>query len=55
VVTCSNFYKFRSLLAREWPERSRQAYFSGYPYYVAGTLADRNYSVGRDFSGLRLA
>jgi hypothetical protein len=48
-----NFYKFRSLLAREWSERTRQAYFGGYPYYVAGTLADRNYSVARDFSGLR--
>jgi hypothetical protein len=48
-----NFYKFRSILAREWSERTRQAYFGGYPFYVAGTIADRNYAVARDFSGLR--
>jgi 3',5'-cyclic AMP phosphodiesterase CpdA len=49
----ANFYKFRSLLAREWSERTRQAYFGGYPFYVSGTIADRNYMEARDFSGLQ--
>ncbi|MHB8467121.1 MAG: metallophosphoesterase family protein [Acidimicrobiales bacterium] len=47
-----NFYKFRSPLAREWSERTRQEDFGGYPYYAAGNVADRNAVVVRDLSGL---
>jgi calcineurin-like phosphoesterase family protein len=47
-----NFYKFRSALAKEWSERTRQEYFGLYPYYVAGTMSDRNHVVVRDLSGL---
>lgn len=48
-----NFYKTRSDLAREWSERTRQEDFSLVPYYVLGTIGDRNSVVARDFSGLR--
>ena len=47
-----NFYKTRSGLAREWSERTRQEDFGGVPYYVFGTVGDRNSVVARDFSGL---
>jgi hypothetical protein len=47
-----NFYKTQSDLAREWSERTRQLYLGGYPYYVLGTIGDRNSVVARDFSGL---
>ena len=48
-----NFYKTRSDLARQWSERTRQEDFSMVPYYVFGTIGDRNSVVARDFSGLR--
>lgn len=48
----SNFYKTRSDLAREWSERTRQEYLGLVPYYVHGTIGDRNSVVVRDFSGL---
>ena len=48
-----NYYKTRSDLAREWTERTRQEYLSGYPGYVLGTTSDRNHVVTRDMSGLR--
>jgi len=48
-----NFYKTRSELAKEWSERTRQEYLGLVPYYVFGTIADRNSVVARDFSGLR--
>ena len=48
-----NFYKTRSDLAREWSERTRQEYFGLVPYYVLGTIGDRNSVVARDLSGLR--
>ena len=48
-----NFYKTRSDLAREWSERTRQEDFSAVPYYVLGTIGDRNSVVARDLSGLR--
>ena len=47
-----NFYKTRSDLAREWSERTRQEDFGLVPYYVLGTIGDRNSVVARDFSGL---
>ena len=50
-----NFYKTRSDLAREWSERTRQEDFGGVPYYVFGTIGDRNSMVVRDFSGLQAA
>ncbi|MCW2543705.1 MAG: metallophosphoesterase [Frankiales bacterium] len=49
----TNFYKTRSDLAREWSERTRQEDFSAVPYYVLGTIGDRNSVVARDLSGLR--
>jgi len=48
-----NFYKTRSDLAREWSERTRQEDFGMVPYYVLGTIGDRNSVVARDLSGLR--
>lgn len=48
-----NFYKTRSDLARQWSERTRQEDFSLVPYYVLGTIGDRNSVVARDLSGLR--
>ncbi|MBA3653637.1 MAG: metallophosphoesterase family protein [Actinobacteria bacterium] len=47
-----NFYKFRAPLAQEWAERSRPEYLGLVPFYTFGTMADRNYVVVRDFSGL---
>src|SRR5213078_97569 len=48
-----NFYKFKSLLAQEWAERSRPEYLGLAPYYTFGNVVDRNSVVRRDFSGLR--
>jgi hypothetical protein len=48
-----NFYKTRSDLAREWSERTRQEDFGAVPYYVLGTIGDRNSVHARDLSGLR--
>jgi Icc protein len=47
-----NFYKFRSQLALEWSDRTRQEYAGVNPFYTNGTTADRNYVVARDLSGL---
>lgn len=48
-----NFYKTRADLAREWSERTRQEDFTVGPFYTFGTVADRNYVVDHDLSGLR--
>jgi 3',5'-cyclic-AMP phosphodiesterase len=40
-------------LARAWGQRSRHEYYTLYPHYMLGTVADRNHSVTRDLSGLR--
>jgi len=47
-----NFYKTRSEAAREWSDRTRQEYEGQAAYYTNGTIADRNYVVSRDLSGL---
>lgn len=47
-----NFYKTRSNLAREWSERTRQEDFGGVPYYVFGSVADRNSVHAADLSGI---
>jgi Icc protein len=47
-----NFYKFRSQLALEWSDRTRQEYAGVNPFYTNGTTADRNYVVSRDLSDL---
>ena len=48
-----NSYKFRDTLAQEWSERSRQEYGGLAPFYVFGSVADRNSVVARDCSDLR--
>jgi hypothetical protein len=50
-----NFYKTRSDLAREWSERTRGEDFGvgAGALYQSGTIADRNYVVHRDLSGLK--
>ena len=50
-----NFYKLRDLAAQEWVERSRPEYFGAMPVYTFGNVADRNYMVKRDLSGLQRA
>lgn len=50
-----NFYKFKDDLAKEWSERSRPEYGGLAPFYVFGTMSDRNSVVARDFSGLTAA
>lgn len=50
-----NFYKTRSDPSRAWSERSRGEYLGLYPYYTLGSLADRNFTVEADFSGLSSA
>lgn len=51
-----NFYKTRSLLAREWSERSRQEINGLWPQISLGpSVADRNSVTVRDLSGLRHA
>jgi 3',5'-cyclic-AMP phosphodiesterase len=47
-----SFYKTRTGLARRWSQRTRAQYFGLYPAYTLGTIADRNHTVSRDFSGL---
>jgi hypothetical protein len=49
-----NFYKTRSDLAREWSERTRGEDLGVglSALYQSGTIADRNYVVRRDLSGL---
>jgi hypothetical protein len=36
-----------------WSQRTRGEYYSLYPHYMLGTIADRNHTVVRDLSGLR--
>jgi hypothetical protein len=50
----ANFYKTRSELAREWSERTRGEYLGVglSAFYQSGSIADRNYVVKRDLSGL---
>jgi hypothetical protein len=48
-----SFYKTRTDLARRWSQRTRGEYFGLYPAYALGTIADRNHTVVRDFSGLQ--
>lgn len=50
-----NFYKLRDLAAQEWVERSRPEYLGAAPIYTLGNVADRNYMVKRDLSGLKKA
>lgn len=53
----ANFYKTKSDLAREWSERTRGEYLGvglG-AFYQSGSIADRNYVVARDLSGLEHA
>lgn len=52
-----NFYKTRSDLAREWSERTRGEYLGVglSAFYQSGSIADRNYAVRRDLSGLKCA
>jgi hypothetical protein len=48
-----NFFKSRSLLAREWSERSRQELSGLWPQLSLGTaVTDRNSVAARDLSGL---
>jgi 3',5'-cyclic-AMP phosphodiesterase len=49
----ASYYKNRTPLALAWEQRSRHEYYSLYPHYMLGTIADRNHSVTRDLSGLR--
>jgi hypothetical protein len=48
-----NFYKTEGDPSRAWSERSRGEYLGLYPYYTLGALADRNFVVNADFTGLR--
>jgi Icc protein len=48
-----SYYKNRTDLARAWGQRSRHEYYTLYPHYMLGTIADRNHAVTRDLSGLR--
>jgi Icc protein len=48
-----SYYKNRTDLARAWGQRSRHEYYTLYPHYMLGTIADRNHTVTRDLSGLR--
>lgn len=50
-----NFYKLRDLASQEWVERSRPEYLGAAPVYTLGNVADRNYMVKRDLSGLKRA
>lgn len=47
-----SYYKNRTALALAWGQRSRGEYYSLYPHYMLGTIADRNHTVTRDLSGL---
>jgi 3',5'-cyclic-AMP phosphodiesterase len=48
-----SYYKNRTPLALAWGQRSRHEYYSLYPHYMLGTIADRNHTVACDLSGLR--
>ncbi|HSZ41141.1 MAG TPA: metallophosphoesterase family protein [Trebonia sp.] len=48
-----SYYKNRTQLALAWAQRTRHEYYSLYPHYMLGTIADRNHTVTRDLSGLR--
>jgi Icc protein len=48
-----SYYKNRTQLALAWAQRTRHEYYSLYPHYMLGTIADRNHTVVRDLSGLR--
>jgi 3',5'-cyclic-AMP phosphodiesterase len=48
-----SYYKSRGSLALAWAQRTRRQYYSLYPHYMLGTIADRNHTVIRDLSGLR--
>jgi 3',5'-cyclic-AMP phosphodiesterase len=48
-----SYYKNRTALALAWGQRSRGEYYSLYPHYMLGTIADRNHTVVRDLSGLK--
>ena len=50
-----NCYKCHETAAQEWCERSRPEYFGAGPTYTLGNVADRNYVVARDMSGLQRA
>jgi 3',5'-cyclic-AMP phosphodiesterase len=47
-----SYYKNRTPLARAWAQRSRHEYYSLYPHYMLGTIADRNHTISVDLSGL---
>ena len=47
-----SYYKNRTPLARAWGQCTRGEYYSLYPHYMLGTIADRNHTVVRDLSGL---
>lgn len=47
-----SYYKNRTPLALAWQQRTRHEYYSLYPHYMLGTIADRNHTVLRDLSGL---
>jgi 3',5'-cyclic-AMP phosphodiesterase len=48
-----SYYKNRADLARAWGQRSRHEYYTLYPHYMLGTIADRNHTVSVDLSGLQ--
>jgi Icc protein len=48
-----SYYKNRTDLARAWGQRTRHEYYTLYPHYMLGTIADRNHTVSVDLSGLR--
>ena len=48
-----SYYKNRTPLALAWAQRTRHEYYTLYPHYMLGTIADRNHTVIRDLSGLR--
>jgi hypothetical protein len=47
-----SYYKNRTPLALAWGQRTSHEYYSLYPHYMLGTIADRNHTVVRDLSGL---
>jgi 3',5'-cyclic-AMP phosphodiesterase len=47
-----SYYKNRTQLALAWGQRTRHEYYTLYPHYMLGTIADRNHTVTVDLSGL---
>jgi 3',5'-cyclic-AMP phosphodiesterase len=47
-----SYYKNRTPDALAWAQRSRHEYYTLYPHYMLGTIADRNHTVVTDLSGL---